>query len=216
MEKDPVIYIQKYNPEKLSNIIIDSNDYLDPKIIKGPVFKDIGSNNIKLEDVEERHIYEIGKMLREDEAREMLGVITVPVLNDYKSKNNISKAIIGEGNKFIGVVELFNISWKNRRGELSIAIVPEMRRQGYGYAAINKILGIAFLGYGLNRVWLRVLETNTKAISLYSKAGFIQEGICRSESMRKGQFINQIQMSMLANEWIRGVMSNENFSCDSI
>lgn len=85
---------------------------------------------------------------------------------------------------------------------MSIAIRPEMRRRGYGNAAINKILEIAFLEYGMNRVWLRALETNTNAIDLYKKAGFIQEGICRSESMRKGQFMNQIQMSILADEWI--------------
>jgi AcrR family transcriptional regulator len=70
------------------------------------------------------------------------------------------------------------------------------------FQELNEILEIAFLQLGMNRVWLRVIETNTKAINLYKKVGFVQEGTCRDESLRKGQFVNQIQMSILAKEWI--------------
>lgn len=195
-------YIEKYDPKEISDIIIDNNDYWNPQIIKQPDLENKKNECIELKEVEQKYLYEIGKMLQEDEARKMLGVISLPALNDYKGRDNISKVIVSESNEFIGIIELFNISWRNRRGELSIAIKPEMRRKGYGYAAINQILEIAFLELGMNRVWLRVIETNTKAINLYKKIGFVQEGICRDESLRKGQFINQIQMSILAREWI--------------
>lgn len=196
------LYIDKYNPKVLSDIIIDNNDYWNPKIVKCSTINKKKVARIQLEDLKEEHLHEIGKMLEEDEAREMLGAITLPVLNDYKGKNNISYVIINGKNEFIGIVELFNISWKNRRGELSIIIKSQMRSKGYGYDAINKILEIAFSEYGMNRIWLRVLETNRKAINLYKKVGFFQEGICRDESLRKGQFINQIQMCILAKDWI--------------
>jgi len=52
------------------------------------------------------------------------------------------------------------------------------------------------------RIWLRVIETNRKAINLYKKVGFFQEGICTGESLRKGQFINQVQMCILGKDWI--------------
>lgn len=161
---------------------------------------------IGFKELGKEHLHEICKMLEDDDAREMLGVTGLPALDDYKGKNNISYAIINQSNQFIGIVELFNISWKNRRGELSIVIKAEMRNKGFGYDAINKMLETAFLEYGMNRIWLRVLETNTNAINLYKKVGFFQEGICRGESLRKGQFIDQIQMSILAKDWISNYM----------
>lgn len=196
------LYMEQYNPKELSDIIVDNNDYLNPVIIKTPSVIKKKSTRVQLKKLGEEHLNEIIRMLQDDEAKEMLGVIEIPSLSDYKGKNNISYAIVDENNKFIGIVELFNISWKNRRGELSIAIKSSMRSKGYGYDAINKILEVGFLEYGLNRIWLRVLETNIKAINLYKKVGFSQEGICRAESLRKGQFINQVQMSVLAKEWI--------------
>lgn len=141
-------------------------------------------------------------MSEENEAREMLGIVTVPVLDDFIGKNNISKAILNKDNEFIGVVELINISWKNRRAELSITIKQQMQGKGYGYTSINKMLEITFVEHGINRVVLRVIDTNIKAINLYRKVGFIQEGICRGESLRRGRFTDQIQMSILSSEWI--------------
>jgi RimJ/RimL family protein N-acetyltransferase len=200
-DKEPIISYINYEPKDVSDVIININDFLKPKIIKNLNCKEKENDKIRLEEVEAEHLHEIIKMLEEDEAREMLGVVTLPSINDYKDKNSIAYVIIDENSKFIGIVELFNISWKNRRGELSITIKSQMRGKGYGFIAINQILKEAFMEFGMNRVWLRVIETNKKAINLYKKVGFVQEGICRGESLRKGQFVNQIQMSILAKEW---------------
>ncbi len=110
--------------------------------------------------------------------------------------------ILDKKEEFVGIVELFNLSWKNRRAELSIIIKYSYRGKGYGNEAIKKILDIGFGEFGFNRIWLRVLEHNTRAIECYKKVGFVQEGICREESLRMGQFKNQVQMSILRSEWI--------------
>jgi phosphoglycolate phosphatase len=195
-------YIDKYNPKNISDVIIDNEDYWNPKIIKSPSHNKEKKDRINLEKIEEKHLKAICKMLADDEIGEMLGVVEFPQIKDYEGKNNFSYAILGENQEFIGIVELFNISWKNRRAELSIAIEAPLRGKGYGYEAINKILELGFKEHGMNRIWLRVIETNNKAIDLYKKAGFLQEGICRTESLRNAQFVNQIQMSILVMEWI--------------
>lgn len=196
------LYIEEHNPKSISDIVIDNEDYLNPEIIKSPSYNKYDEDRIKLEEIEDTHLCEICKMLEDDEAIEMLGVVGIPQIIDYKGKNNLGYAIIGENQEFVGVVELFNISWRNRRAELSIAVKASMRGKGYGHMAINKILDLGFREHGLNRIWIRVIETNSKAISLYKKAGFIQEGICRTESLRNGRFVNQLQMSILKSEWI--------------
>ena len=139
----------------------------------------------------------------DEEVREMLGVIELPDENYLKKNNNLCYIILDEKDDFIGIVEFFNLSWKNRRAELSIIIKSSFRGKGYGYEAVKKMLDIGFTEVGLNRIWLRVLENNHRAIELYKRIGFIQEGINREESLRKGQFISQIQMSILKSEWVK-------------
>lgn len=195
------LYIKNNNPKDKSDIIINNEDYLNPKIVKSFSSLAMRQDKILLEKIEKKHLIRLHEMLIDSEAREMLGVIDLPNEEEYQGKNNISYAVIGEDNKFAGIVELFNISWRNRRAELSICMNPSERGKGYGYEAIKRILNIGFKELGLYRIWLRVIENNTKAINLYKKAGFTEEGICRGESLREGKFINQIQMSMLRTEW---------------
>lgn len=159
-------------------------------------------DNIVLSPVESKHIAYINMMSQDDETREMLGIVTLSDETYYKDKSNMCFAITEKNGQFIGLVELFDISWKNRRAELSICIKPSYRGKGVGYIAIYKLLCIGFEEVGLNRIWLRVLEHNLKAISLYQKIGFVKEGICREESLRGGKFVNQIQMSLLSDEWL--------------
>lgn len=124
------------------------------------------------------------EMFKDEHTQAMMGSINLPNISDYCNSNSRAYAIINNDSEFVGTVELFNISWRNRRGELSIAINPKMRGRGYGFESINKILQKAFLEQGINRIWLRMLENNTNAIKLYEKVGFNVEGICIGESLR--------------------------------
>lgn len=162
----------------------------------------IDNKHINLLPVEKSHLALINKMLAEDNARKMLGVVSYPSEDYYMDPNNRCYAILDLEGNFVGIVELMNISWKNRRGELSIAIEASHRGKGFGYQAINEILNIGFYELGLNRIWLRVLDNNIRAIELYEKIGFVLEGVCREESLREGRFYNQLQMSMLKKEWL--------------
>lgn len=196
------LYIEKYTPKEKSNIIIDNEDYMKPKIVKRELTDKANTDRVQLVPIEDRYIDEINKMEADLITQEMLGVISRTDINYYMNENNKCYAILKDNGEFIGTVELFNISWKNRRAEFSISIIPSYRGNGYGYDATKKILDIGFHQLGINRIWLRVLEHNNKAISLYEKVGFIKEGICREESLRRGRFINQIQMSILRREWV--------------
>lgn len=159
-------------------------------------------SRITLRIAAEEHMDEIRRLHEEETIIEMLGVVEMPDDNYLEDKNTLCYLILDEQHEFIGIVEFINISWKNRRAELSISMNENGRGKGYGYEAIMQILSIGFVELGLNRIWLRVLEYNTSAINCYLKAGFIQEGVCREESMRSGKFMNQIQMSILRKEWM--------------
>jgi RimJ/RimL family protein N-acetyltransferase len=55
----------------------------------------------------------------------------------------------------------------------------------------------------LNRIWLRVLGTNLRAVRCYEKTGFIHEGAMREAEFRENRYIDVVIMSILRSEWNR-------------
>jgi len=61
---------------------------------------------------------------------------------------------------FVGVVGLTNIQWENGTAEVALQIGPEFARQGYGEAALDKILCVAFNQLRLLMVYGECYECN--------------------------------------------------------
>lgn len=199
------LYIDKHKPKERSDMLILNEDYRNPVVLKSSNIDKSKTQSDPLLDIkvmEAKYYEEVKNLHLEDEVREMLGVTELPDESYFQDKSNICYVILNKKEEFVGIVEFFNLSWKNRRAELSIVIKAAYRGKGYGSCAIKKLIDIGFEELGLNRIWLRVLEHNTRAIKCYKRVGFIEEGICREESLRRGQFKNQVQMSILRSERI--------------
>jgi RimJ/RimL family protein N-acetyltransferase len=102
----------------------------------------------------------------------------------------------------VGNLGLMDIDWKNRLAEVGI-FIGEKRywNQGYGHDAMVLMLRHAFLNLGLNRIFLRVFETNPRAVHSYEKAGFVHEGRMRQAKYQDGKFVDVLLMSVLHSEW---------------
>ena len=103
---------------------------------------------------------------------------------------------------FVGNCGLFGIDWQNRFAEVGIFIGEKgYWNQGFGTNAIRLILKHGFETLNLHRIWLRVFETNQRAIRSYEKAGFTQEGKFRQAQYLDGKYVDVMIMSMLKSEW---------------
>ncbi|KGA98925.1 acetyltransferase [Alkalihalobacillus alcalophilus ATCC 27647 = CGMCC 1.3604] len=102
----------------------------------------------------------------------------------------------------IGIVSLINIDSKNRNAECIIDIGnKDYWGKGYGQESLALLLDYAFLEMNLHRISLRVFSFNKKAIHLYKKLGFVQEGLSRESLFRKGKWHDIIQMGLLRSEY---------------
>lgn len=72
---------------------------------------------------------------------------------------------------------------------------------GYGTEAGALMVEHAFGTLGLHRVALSVFEFNERAIRSYRSIGFRVEGRAREAIWRDGRWWDEIQMSLLADEW---------------
>jgi len=74
--------------------------------------------------------------------------------------------------------------------------------RGLGTETTSLMLSHAFERLALHRVGLTVFSYNLRAIRAYEKAGFRVEGQLRDAIMRDGHYFDEVQMGVLATEWL--------------
>jgi RimJ/RimL family protein N-acetyltransferase len=121
----------------------------------------------------------------------------------YKSTEVNLAICLKPNGEHIGNIYLRDIDWVTRRAVLHIFIgCSEQRGKGYGSAAVDQLLKLAFRELNLNRVNLQVLADNRGAIHLYEKVGFKTEGRLRQHVFKDGQFKDMLVMGIMPDEYI--------------
>ncbi len=129
------------------------------------------------------------------------GFVNQVILHASSSKSYM--IVDSQTNRPIGITSLIQFDLKNRNAECIIDIgEKEYWGKGYGREALKLLLDYAFLEMNLHRVSLRVFSFNEKAIKLYEKLGFKQEGISRQYLFREGKWHDLVHMGILQQEYI--------------
>ncbi len=101
----------------------------------------------------------------------------------------------------IGCISL-KINFQDRHAELALLIgEKEYWGKGYGVQSSSLMIQYAFKKLHIHKIWLGVYVYNTRALSLYRKLGFVQEGILREQVYYKKKYYDEIIMGLLASEW---------------
>ncbi len=103
---------------------------------------------------------------------------------------------------FVGFVYLNNIDWFARNAEFGI-LIGERSRQGRGLAkdALALVAAYAFATLNLNRLYLRVVAFNKRALRLYRSFGFVEEGVQRQHAFIRGRYYDVVLMGLLRREF---------------
>lgn len=110
--------------------------------------------------------------------------------------------VLKKSDRIAGLVNLTGIDSINRNCEFHIMIGDKSNRdKGIGTLATEMMLAHAFGNLNLHRVWLKVLEENKRAISVYEKLGFVKEGVLRDAVYKEGKYCSFIIMSVLKDEF---------------
>ena len=106
-----------------------------------------------------------------------------------------------ESNRCLGHAGLYNIDPRVRIAEFGILIGDKNHwGRGLGSAISRALVRYGFRELNLHRIYLKVLSTNERAISVYRRLGFQQEGVLRDEQFRDGRYVDVIVMGLLENE----------------
>jgi len=124
-----------------------------------------------------------------------------------KNSNDTNQKLFGiylnsNKEKLIGISRLMFIDFESLVAELGIYIgEKKLQNMGYGSIALKKTLEFGFNILKLNKIYLKVLASNQRAINLYSKNNFEIEGCLKDHFLCKKNFEDVIYMSIFKKDF---------------
>lgn len=102
----------------------------------------------------------------------------------------------------VGLVELVEINHIHRRAEFQIIVAPEHQGKGYASIASAMAMDYAFTVLNLYKLSLIVDCENEKAIKVYKKLGYREEGVLRHEFFVNGEYRDVIRMAIFQPDYL--------------
>ncbi|HET8695631.1 MAG TPA: spermidine N1-acetyltransferase [Aquabacterium sp.] len=102
----------------------------------------------------------------------------------------------------VGLVELVEINHIHRRAEFQIIIAPQHQGKGYATEATRLALDYAFTVLNLYKLFLIVDCDNERAVKVYRKLGFVEEGRLRHEFFVDGEYRDVLRMALFQPDYL--------------
>lgn len=93
---------------------------------------------------------------------------------------------LSDDNRFVGSVDLTDIDRRHHRAEIGFVLARPVWGQGYGYEAVQAVLGHAAT-LGFRRLWARTQVGDNASEKLLTKLGFEVEGYMKGHVDRDGE-----------------------------
>jgi len=123
----------------------------------------------------------------------------------YLTDNDVAYWVITPKNKpqIIGYVILKGLRRTFHHGSIELKrIALTETDQGYGQEILNQIKKIVFEELNAHRLWVTFYDHNERALHVYQREGFKQEGTLReSIKLPDDSYANLVVLSMLESEY---------------
>lgn len=108
--------------------------------------------------------------------------------------------------KCIGSIRLHTLNWADKRASLALGLLDEgLLGVGLGGEAMSAVAGFALGPLGLNRLSVRALAFNERAIRAYEKVGFVREGVERQSALIGSEWHDDVLLGLIASDFrVRG------------
>ncbi|MET9952500.1 GNAT family protein [Streptomyces sp. NPDC006339] len=109
------------------------------------------------------------------------------------------------GGTLVGTATLWGIDNHSRSAHIGLGLLPSSRGKGYGTDVVAVLCHYGFIVRGLQRLQIETLADNTAMLRSAERNGFVREGVLRSSAWVMGEFLDEVILGLLAEEWKQGV-----------
>jgi [ribosomal protein S5]-alanine N-acetyltransferase len=106
--------------------------------------------------------------------------------------------IVKDGDRHIGNIKIGPINYIHRFGDVGLLIgEKDCWNKGYGSEAIRLVVKYAFKILNLHKLTAGFYENNVQSIKAFQKAGFVQEGIRKSQYFVEGKYVDDVLLGVV-------------------
>ncbi|OXM73500.1 MULTISPECIES: GNAT family N-acetyltransferase [Amycolatopsis] len=105
------------------------------------------------------------------------------------------------GDTLIGTATMWGIDTHHRSAHIGLGLLPSARGKGYGTDVVAVLCHYGFVVRGLHRLQIETLADNFPMLRAAERNGFVREGVLRSSSWVMGEFLDEVLLGLLAEDW---------------
>lgn len=111
---------------------------------------------------------------------------------DIFEAKQLRLAVCDKNNNTIGLIDVFDFNFKNKRAGIGILIKSESDRfKGYGKEALELLVDYCFKTLHLHQVYANISESNLPSLNLFEGNGFKKIGLKKDWRFDGHQFSNE-------------------------
>ena len=97
----------------------------------------------------------------------------------------------------IGLIDLFDIDFKNNRAGVAIIINEKMRSKGFAKEALELLIQYSKTHLSLHQLYCNILEDNSHSINLFKSVEFKQVGLKKDWIKFDGKYKNELLFQLI-------------------
>ncbi|MEU1039385.1 GNAT family protein [Streptomyces sp. NPDC005907] len=121
---------------------------------------------------------------------------------DDKDQQNVPFSVMElDGGTLVGTAVLWGIDNHSRSAHIGLGLLPSSRGKGYGTDVVAVLCHYGFVVRGLQRLQIETLSDNAAMLRSAERNGFVREGVLRSSAWVMGEFLDEVLLGLLVQEW---------------
>jgi RimJ/RimL family protein N-acetyltransferase len=123
---------------------------------------------------------------------------------DDKEQGHVPFSVVElEGGTLVGSATLWGIDNHHRSAHIGLGLLPSARGKGYGTDVVAVLCQYGFVVRGLQRLQIETLSDNDAMLRSAERNGFVREGLLRSSAWVMGEFMDEVLLGLLVEDWKR-------------
>ncbi|MCK2219990.1 GNAT family N-acetyltransferase [Actinomadura sp. ATCC 31491] len=123
------------------------------------------------------------------------------VVDDTEQRSVPFSVVELDGGTLVGTATLWGIDMHNRCAHIGLGLLPSCRGKGYGTDVVAVLCHYGFVVRGLHRLQIETLADNAAMLRSAERNGFVREGVLRRSSWVMGEFLDEVLLGLLVEDW---------------